>query len=84
MKSHNSPNTVRPSGIFHDQLTAALVVLGNPIAGWGTSVVAAFKTFPESPGMSCSGRTSPYAATRGDDPVLAVNGRLPPDFGPRY
>ena len=35
-------------------------------------------------GTASIGRTSPYEATPGDDPVLAVNGRSTPDSGPGY
>ena len=42
----------------------------------------ATETFTGIPGRSEGGRSSPYAVTPGDDPVLAVNGRLPPDSGP--
>jgi len=69
-------NVIRPPGTIQPNIRLAEKVVTFLQGKKGTDLL--------SPGMTDSGRTSPYAATPGDDPVLAVNGRLPPDSRPRY
>ena len=47
-----------------------------------TVTVAAIETFCVKPGMSLSGRSSPYTALPGGNPVATMNGRFLPDTGP--
>jgi len=45
------------------------------------SIIAAFSPFASYPGMTGSGRTSPYAAEPGISFLLATNGELPAEPG---